>query len=291
MAQVNRFFDASALRLLAEPERWALVSSHAPPDVPALKRPPARRLQWTRRHAHCHANPEFLLALRAHGHFGYRDSLYRIRPGTVFFLDSFETHDLGYPRSAVPADHLWISLLQDRVFAFVLNLRGAGWAAAARERCMLSAQAICLDPLGYLRDLANGRDLPSEWRRERLLSAARAVVVKIVEEGFECPGGHRDEGEFQAHVIDAVMRQIRETAGRGVSLDSLARIAGYSKFHFHRLFKHHTGQTVLGFINHCRCERVREMIEEGHSHKQIGAALGFSCPAAFSRWHRQQSLG
>ena len=77
--------------------------------------------------------------------------------------------------------------------------------------------------------------------------------------------------------------------GRGVTLDMLARISGYSKFHFLRLFQRCTGQTVHTYIDHCRRQRVEAMLQQGCAKKEIAAALGFSCPAAFSRWLKVSS--
>jgi len=289
MARANRLFDERMLQTLARPERWRLVSLHALPDVAPVSRPNAARLQWTRRHAHGHPNPEFLLVLSGRGHHGYDGKLYPTRPGTAFFFDSLEQHDLGYPRSAPDAEYLWCSLLADRVFAFVLSVRHGRWSPSGRKRCMLFPAEAGIAPLAFLHQPDDQDALPPEWRRHRLLAALHAIAVKVVEKGYEEVGSRSDRDEFQRQVIEAVKQHIDETAGRGLSLAGLARIAGYSKFHFLRLFKHHTGHTALEYINQARRERVREMLSDGRSHKEIGAALGFSCPAAFSRWYRQQA--
>ena len=286
MTRPNRLFGPEALALLGSSERWRLISSQAPPDVRPVSRPNAVRARWSRAHAHGHPNPEFLVVLKGTGLHGYQGALYPCAPGTVFFFDSFEEHDLGYPRGTPDADHLWISILEERIFAFILSLRNGVWRPGQRVRCVLSSQRAGFVPTAFLQDKVEA--LPAEWRRARILAALQGIVVKLVEEGFEDEEEPSDRGEFHAQVIEAVQQHIRETAGRNLTLDSLARIAGYSKFHFLRLFRRHTGQNVLPFINRCRAEKVRRMLDEGRSHKEIGAALGFSCPAAFSRWYGQQ---
>ena len=274
------------LELLAAPGRWRLISSHALPDVAPVKRASASRERWSHRRAHGHPHAEFLLALKGSGLYGYQGALYPCSPGTVFFFDAFEKHDLGYPRGTPDADHLWISVLDEQIFAFIISLRRGICRPQRRVRCMISPQRAGIAPAAFLRHEPG--ELPAEWRRRRILSALQAVVVKLVESGYEEEKADPDRQAFQAQVIEAVQRHIRDTAGRDMKLDSLARIAGYSKFHFLRLFRRHTGQNVLDYINLCRAERVRSMLAEARSHKEIGAALGFSCPAAFSRWYGQQ---
>lgn len=287
MASPNRFFDAQTLDLLRSPGQWRLISSHAPPDVRPVRRPGRSRERWSQTHTHSHPHREFLFALRGGGFYGYEGTLYPCRPGTVFLFDCFERHDQGYPSSAPEAAHLWISPLDDRVLASVVSVPQFRRGASGSMRWMLTSQEIGFYPLEFLRGLS-GEEVPAEWKRARILSALWAILVKMVEKGFQPPEAESSREAFQKQVIEAIQHHVRKTAGAGLGLSSLARMAGYSKFHFFRLFKQHTGWTVHEYINRCRREKLASMSQEGHSHKQIGAALGFSCPAAFSRWYAQQ---
>jgi AraC-like DNA-binding protein len=284
MGLKNRFFDGEMLKVLVSPGRWRLISSYAPPDAAPLRRVGGPRSRWAGAHTHGHPNPEFLVVLTGSGAYGHKGTVYPCSPGTVFFFDSFEEHDLGYPRTTPDADHLWISILEEQLFAFIISLRRGAIRGRQRVRCVLSPKREGIAPLAFLRNEPEG--LPPEWRRARILAALHAIVLKVVTKGFEAEQDQPDREAFHRQVIEAVQQHIRETSGRDLNLDGLARIAGYSKFHFLRLFQRHTGQTVLDYINRCRIEKAREMLAEGRRHKEIGAALGFSCPAAFSRWYR-----
>ena len=85
-------------------------------------------------------------------------------------------------------------------------------------------------------------------------------------------------------VINAIVGHIRETTGRNLDIAELAHLAGYSKFHFAKVFKAVTGNSVLAFINLCRQEKYRELAANGKNKKQISGELGFSSPVVFSRW-------
>ena len=46
------------------------------------------------------------------------------------------------------------------------------------------------------------------------------------------------------HRINAVIGHVREHLNEDLSLDGLAKVANFSPFHFHRLFKSITGETI-----------------------------------------------
>ena len=127
--------------------------------------------------------------------------------------------------------------------------------------------------------------LPAELIRLRLLASLAEVVATLVEEGYRDTAGD-PQHRFQREKIAAICRHIRKTGGADASLQNLAQIAGYSKFHFLRLFQRHTGQSIHAYVNQSRLLKVEAMLARGLILKTIAAELGFSCPAAFSRWYR-----
>jgi AraC-like DNA-binding protein len=88
----------------------------------------------------------------------------------------------------------------------------------------------------------------------------------------------------------AVHRHIHDTAGVGVTLDGLARLAGYSKFHLVRQYRRQTGLSLGAWIDRCRLERLHRLRREGRGFADIAAQLGFSGSSALSRWCRRQGL-
>ena len=82
-------------------------------------------------------------------------------------------------------------------------------------------------------------------------------------------------------VVDYIEKNIRQT----LTLNELANIAHFSKFHFHRIFKAFIGETIAQFIQRIRIERTaRELISnQKKSITEIAYDNGFSDPAIFSR--------
>jgi AraC family transcriptional regulator of adaptative response/methylated-DNA-[protein]-cysteine methyltransferase len=65
-----------------------------------------------------------------------------------------------------------------------------------------------------------------------------------------------------SHIVASACRAI-EHAEAPIKLDTLARAAGLSSFHFHRVFKSATGVTPREYAAQCRARRVRESLRKG----------------------------
>ena len=85
--------------------------------------------------------------------------------------------------------------------------------------------------------------------------------------------------------IHAVQDYIEEHLGRSPQLEELAGIAGFSKYHFHRIFHAVTGETLLQYQTRIKAERAAAYLV--HSPRvpvtDIAYHYGFADPAVFSR--------
>lgn len=103
--------------------------------------------------------------------------------------------------------------------------------------------------------------------------------------------------------INLVLDHVRAHLTGDLSLTTLARVAGFSPFYFHRLFKGLTGETVSDCVNRLRLERAAALLR-GSTVTITDAALacGFESGPGFSRafkrrygltarsWDRQSPL-
>ena len=280
----NRLFDAQSLAVLTAPRRWKLLSSLFPPELRAIR--DGRHEEWSRQNTHAHPNQEILVALHGSAPYGYLGQVYRCPPGAVIIFDGNEPHDAHYPRRGPAALHLWIHLVEDRVFVNTIQ-RGAGKGMPlSAMKCSFSQYDMGVDVRRILAACRSRGELSGDSLRMRWDGAFRALIGRIVEEGYRAGDG-LDRTSIQAQTIETIRRHLFETGGSGAKLDNLARIAGYSKFHFLQLFKTYSGQTVHKYVDWCRVQRTTQLRQEGRTLKEIGAVLGFSCQAAFSRWFRK----
>jgi AraC family transcriptional regulator len=89
---------------------------------------------------------------------------------------------------------------------------------------------------------------------------------------------------------NAVINHIRENLTDTLPLNTLARVAGFSPFHFHRLFKSITGETVNEMVTRMRLERAAALLRSSPSLSITQAAFqcGFQSASVFSRAFKKQ---
>lgn len=90
--------------------------------------------------------------------------------------------------------------------------------------------------------------------------------------------------------INAVIGHVREHLNDDLSLESLARVANFSPFHFHRLFKSISGETINEMVTRLRLERAVSLLRSTQRFSITDAAFacGFKSASVFSRSFKKQ---
>ena len=90
--------------------------------------------------------------------------------------------------------------------------------------------------------------------------------------------------------INAVIDHVREHLNDDLSLDILAQVAGFSPFHFHRVFKSVTEETVNELVVRLRLERAAALLRATPKFSITNAAFecGFKSVSVFSRAFKKQ---
>lgn len=87
----------------------------------------------------------------------------------------------------------------------------------------------------------------------------------------------------------AVLAHIQDNLDETLTLDGLASVAGFSPFHFHRIFLGMTGETVGAHIRRLRLTRAAFRLEfTDLSVTDAGLEAGYDAPEAFSRAFKTQ---
>src|SRR5580658_5685799 len=90
-----------------------------------------------------------------------------------------------------------------------------------------------------------------------------------------------------AQRINRVIDYLRRNLDRQVNLKELAKVACFSEFHFHRIFRAVSGETLNNFTNRLRLEKAaRHLRFSDRSLTDIALDCGFSSSATFSRAFR-----
>lgn len=106
---------------------------------------------------------------------------------------------------------------------------------------------------------------------------------KLLQEGKLCPGKN-----FLTIKIANITTYIDANIAENLSLDSLAKEFGISKFYFSHLFKAHTGLSVFKYIKLKRLALAKEYYESGKQLTEAATKAGFSDYTAFYKAYRNE---
>lgn len=74
-----------------------------------------------------------------------------------------------------------------------------------------------------------------------------------------------------------------------LDLEKLAGLAGFSPFHFHRIFTAVKGETVADYVRRLRlAESIQRLLQSHDSVTEIALAVGYETPAAFTKAFRKR---
>ncbi len=100
---------------------------------------------------------------------------------------------------------------------------------------------------------------------------------------------HSKQREEYIARINRVVDHVETHLGAPLSLEQLAGVANFSPFHFHRIFRAMTGETLNAFIRRVRVERAAQQLvyQPGKPITEIALDCGFSGSAPFARAFRE----
>jgi AraC-like DNA-binding protein len=270
-------------QVLLEPHRWRFTSSLF--EKEGRKTHDKDHANWALTHSHSHAYREILVCRRGIGVYRYNGEEFRYEPGDIFLISPREIHDNGYPEWISGVNHLWISMISDSIVIRQCEIHSGREEALESSYHIRNNDQIC-GLAEYVWPLENPLPvLPLNIVRIRI-AGFLGILFTSIYEILETAAGTRSGAQELPGFIDAVCRHIADTAGRGESLDSLAGLAGYSRYHFWREFKRHTGKTVHEYVNDVRRRKLADLTEQGMPQKEIARVLGFSNTSSFSRWRK-----
>ena len=97
--------------------------------------------------------------------------------------------------------------------------------------------------------------------------------------------GGRDSGDALVH---AATEYIEAHSAEKFSLKALSEALFINGSYLLRQFRARTGQTLLGYHNRVRCEKVQALLRDtGMSISKVGEAVGFVSSAHFSQVYKR----
>lgn len=87
-----------------------------------------------------------------------------------------------------------------------------------------------------------------------------------------------------AHRINRAIDHVTRNLAAPLKLEEVAKVAAFSPFHFHRIFRALVGETLLEFVKRTRLERALYLLSHtGLTLTEIALEVGFNSSSDFSR--------
>lgn len=123
-------------------------------------------------------------------------------------------------------------------------------------------------------------------RGKRIHPLGRAQMISMAQ-CRSMPSEKTQASSEYAQRIDRVIDYLRGNLDRPVKLGELAKVACFSEFHFHRIFRAVSGETLNHFTNRLRLEKAARLLRYSEqSLTEIALDCGFSSSSTFSRAFR-----
>lgn len=91
--------------------------------------------------------------------------------------------------------------------------------------------------------------------------------------------------------IDAIYRvvnYIEKNADKAITVKELADIAGFSQFHFHRIFTAYTGEPLSTFVKRIKLEKSAHFLAYSNMNiTEVALSCGYETPSAYNKAFKQ----
>ncbi|MCF6459281.1 helix-turn-helix transcriptional regulator [Pseudoalteromonas sp. MMG024] len=90
--------------------------------------------------------------------------------------------------------------------------------------------------------------------------------------------------QFNAAIISKVAQYVYDHSDEAINVEALADYAGFSKYHFNRMFFAATGFQLGEFIKRQKLEKAMFLLKTGHSNiLEVAMSVGYDSPSSFIR--------
>lgn len=231
--------------------------------------------RWMNKHSHSHDYNEIVVSLVGKHDYGMNGRAMKLSPGRALLIPSRTSHDSWYGKHHVPCVDFWFHILPHG-------------KASANYIIHHPARELVSIPIPFL-----AAQFQDEFARaSTLLHASGDIPYKetlhfllyLLHEAFEflmtSDAEHSEANDFS--VIEDVKIYATKHLNDQLTLHDLAKAAGYSPFHFHRIFLEAEGITPRAFVESRRLKNACDLLKNGFSITSAAMDSGFSTASQFT---------
>lgn len=232
-----------------------------------------------RANSHHHSYGEILVCLSGDHAYGIGTHAAQLHTGSALLIRSAIPHDAAYSVHHAACTDFWMHFLPDGLVAMKL----VDHDPRRRIRlipiaCPTGALALDFRRAGTLIEQHRNGDGISGRKTLGFLTYVLQAVFEVLAEG-----GVRKVPDHESSIIEAIKHYACRHLQDRLTLTELARVAGYSPFHFHRMFLRIEGITPKKFVLQKRLECACSLLDAGHSVTSAALDAGFSDSSQFAR--------
>lgn len=210
---------------------------------------------------------------------------YVLKEGDILVIPPGELHELTAPKEGVRR-----ILLFD--FSLISNLKGFSNFATVLNQPRLVTEATAPEIHPQLQQLFD--EITVEYNSNNTLreAAIYAIIIqmfvlmgrKYMNTETLFPDVKENKQKEYIGKFNLIFEYINNNYMEYISLDTIADIAGFSKFHFSRLFKQFTDMSFYDYLNQRRVKEAEKLLLNPNlSITEIALRSGFSSISTFNR--------
>lgn len=261
-------------------ENWQkAIDSLRSHDGNPVERPPADFKTWSLKHAHTHNFNEILVSLSGNHLYGIDGKVFAFVPGNFVLLPRQLPHDSIYGLHHAECIDFWIHFLPlNRVaLNFLHHIPGGDHVGIP----------VSVPSVSMLEDFKRaGTLLDSKQNQLKTQHFVTYLLCELFEVLMNVDGKHQTMNIIP--LMDGIKQYVTEHLTDRLSLSDLAGAAGYSPFHFHRIFLEAEGITPRNFVEGQRLKKACELLKGGHTMTSAAMDAGFSTSSQFARVFKRQ---
>lgn len=241
--------------------------------------------EYTDYTTHWHPAVEIIMPLENNYTLTVGSEVYELSPGDILFIPSGELHSIKAPETGARLIYLFD-------FDEISKLNGFSFLMPFITQPILINEETC--PQIYREEAGLLKEIFMEYFHETSLWElevySRLLQFFVVYGRFrissdsEFAGSQTNKQRELTEKLNCVFDYIDEHFAEDVTLESAADVAGFSKFHFSRLFKQCSGQNFYDYLCYKRIRSAEMMLLRPElTVTEIALQSGFSSLSTFNR--------
>ena len=232
--------------------------------------------------AHWHMKYEIILPVRETYGALVDNNRYELVPGDILIIPAGVVHEIFAPEEGM---RYIIMVDQDVVYA------AEGFTAVQHlfYPCVLLRAESDATASEYLWQAIREQRAEGRLGQAAIVSWVRLFLIRVARVLLGAGGEQRGEHRHQmSESLLDVYAYISEHCSEKLTLEEVAARSGYSKYHFSRIFKEHTGMSFYDFYLRQRMLLCRQLLNEMTLPiTEVASRSGFSSLATFNRVFKQ----